>query len=274
MTSRVTIEGGITVAYEEAGSGDAVVLLHGSGPGVSAQANWARTLTAVAALGYRVIAPDMIGFGASDRPEGYVYSSENWAASIAALIEALDLGSVHLVGNSMGGRIGLTLAARRPDLVRSLTLMGVLSPSVPRSQALTSLRSFAPSYESMRATLRDTFVVDPEVVSDELVQKRFEAASRPGEAEHYRAMFSTPEANLLPLSEDDLRGVDKPALVIHGREDRVVPVENGYSLAMLLPHVTAVIVSACGHWVQVEQADTFETQLRIFLERLHAAPAH
>lgn len=257
--------GGVSIAYEEAGAGEPVVLLHGSGPGVSARANWGRTLEAVAAMGYRAIAPDFVGFGDSDRPEGHVYSSESWAASIADFIAALGLGPVHLVGNSMGGRIALTLAARSPELVRSLTLMGVLSPSVPRSQALTDLRSFAPSYESMRTTLRDVFVVDPEVVTEELVQARFEAASRPGEAEHYRAMFSTPEANLLPLTEDQIRAIGVRTLILHGREDRVVPLENGISLATLLPDVTAVLVSSCGHWVQIEQADLFEAQLRLFL---------
>lgn len=265
--------GGVSIAYHEEGSGDPVLLLHGSGPGVSGQANWQRTLTAVAQMGYRAIAPDFVGFGESERPEGYVYTSQKWADSTADLIDALGLGPVHLVGNSMGGRIALTLAATSPELVRSLTLMGVLSPSVPRSETLTSLRSFAPSYESMRTTLREVFVADPEIVSDELVRARFEAASRPGEAEHYRAMFSTPEANLLPLTEDEIRGIRVPALVVHGREDRVVPVENGYSLAMLLPDVLAVIVSKCGHWVQIEHADLFEAQLKGFLERVEGAPA-
>ncbi|UDY24594.1 alpha/beta fold hydrolase [Nocardioides sp. Kera G14] len=263
--------GGVTISYEEAGTGTPVVLLHGSGPGVSAKANWGRTITAVADMGYRAIAPDFLGFGESDRPEGYTYTSSKWAESVAAFLTALDLGPVHLVGNSMGGRIALTLAARSPELVRSLTLMGVLSPSVPRSEALTNLRGFAPSYDSMRTTLRDVFVVNPDIVSDELVQARFEAASRPGEAEHYRAMFSTPEANLLPLTEDQLREIAAPALVLHGREDKVVPVENGISLGMLLPEVTSVLVSSCGHWVQVEQADLFEAQLKLFLAGVDAS---
>ena len=263
--------GGVSIAYEEAGTGDPVVLLHGSGPGVSARANWDRTLTAVADMGYRAIAPDFVGFGASDRPEGYVYSSENWADSIADLIDALGLGPVHLVGNSMGGRIALTLAAKAPERVRSLTLMGVLSPSVPRAQTLTNLRSFTPSYDAMRTTLREVFVVNPDVVDDDLVRARFEASSRPGEAEHYRAMFSTPEANLVPLTEDDLRAIDVPALIVQGREDRVVPVENGISLGMLLPRAVTVLVSACGHWVQIEHADLFESQLKAFLERYEAA---
>lgn len=260
--------GGESIAYQEAGSGDPVVLLHGSGPGVSARFNWERTLASVAEMGYRTIAPDLLGFGDSDRPESYTYSSLNWAESIVEFIKALDLGPVHLVGNSMGGRIALTLAAKSPDLVRSLTLMGVLSPSVPRSEVLTNLRGFSPSYESMRKTLQEVFVVNPDVVTNELVRLRYEASSRPGEAEHYRAMFSAPEANVLPLTEDELRAIEIPALVIHGREDQVVPVENGYSLATLLPNMRAVIVSQCGHWVQIEHADLFENQLRLFLADL------
>jgi pimeloyl-ACP methyl ester carboxylesterase len=257
--------GGVSIAYEEAGSGEPVVLLHGSGPGVSAQANWSRTLEGLAGKGYRAIAPDIVGFGESDRPEGFVYNARNWAGCIADFLAALDVGPVHLVGNSMGGRIALTLASMAPESLKSLTLMGVMSPAVPRSAVLSQVRAFWPSYEAMRDMLKESFVANPEVVTEELVRARYEASARPGEAEHYREMFATPEANAIPLSEDDIRAIQTRTLILHGREDRVVPVENGYSLARLVPNAVAVIISDCGHWVQMEHPELFEDQLGSFL---------
>lgn len=261
---KVSVEGA-SIAYHEVGAGEPVVLLHGSGPGVSALANWSRTLDAVANLGYRAIAPDVMGFGESDRPQDFRYDAEGWAQSIRGFVSALDLGPVHLVGNSMGGRIALTLAARTPELVRSLTLMGVRAPSSVVAEGLRKVRSYEPSLENMRAMLTESFVVDPSVVTDELVVNRHEASTRPGAHEHYQQMFAFPGANDLPLTEADLRGLAVRTLLVHGREDKVIPVQDTYSLTAMIPDVIAVVISRCGHWVQVEQPDAFESQLGAFL---------
>ncbi|WP_157746624.1 alpha/beta fold hydrolase [Micromonospora inositola] len=261
---KVSVDG-VSINYHDAGTGEPVILLHGSGPGVSAAENWSRTLDVLADRGFRAIAPDVVGFGDSDRPEGFQYDARGWAESIRGFMSALDLGSAHLVGNSMGGRIALTLAGATPHLVRSLTLMGVRAPSVPPAAGLGKVRGYEPSLENMRSLLTDYFVVDPAVVTDEVVTRRYEASTRPGEHEHYRRMFSYPGANDLPLSDDDLRSLAVRTLIVHGREDKVIPVDHTYAMAALIPDVVSVVVSGCGHWVQVEQADMFESQLTAFL---------
>jgi pimeloyl-ACP methyl ester carboxylesterase len=263
---RVSVSG-VSVSYDEAGEGDAVLLLHGSGPGVSAQANWSRTLESVAKLGYRAIAPDIVGFGDSDRPTDFPYGASGWAQNVRGFLYELGIESAHVVGNSMGGRIALTLAARSPQLIRTLTLMGVRAPGTAMAPGLVRARTYTPSLQNMRTLLTESFVVDPSLITDELVERRHEASTRPGAAEHYRHMFADPAANDLPLTPEELRAISVPTLILHGREDAVVPVDNTYRLVELLPDVLAVIASSCGHWVHVEQVDLFEAQLAAFLAR-------
>src|SRR6266511_291831 len=91
--------GGIKTNYLEAGGGAPVVLIHGSGPGVSAYANWRLVIPALAEQ-FRVIAPDMVGFGYSERPSNIEYGVQTWADQVLALMDTLDIQSDHLVCNS------------------------------------------------------------------------------------------------------------------------------------------------------------------------------
>lgn len=270
---RVAVEG-TTVEYHEQGAGEPVVLLHGSGPGVSAMANWSRTLPAVAAMGYRAIAPDIVGFGASDKPANFPYHADGWARSLRDFLGSLGLDRAHLVGNSMGGRIALTAAARWPEMVSSLTVMGVRGPGDgPAYHNVGRVRAYEPSLDNMRRLLTGMFVVDASLVSEDVVRSRHEASTAPGAHEAYQRIFESPEANVLPLTDDDLRALRARTLVVHGREDRVIPVECAHHLTALIPDVTTVVVSGCGHWVQVEKADLFESLLRLFLgQQRRAAP--
>ena len=97
------------------GSGT-VVLLHGSGPGVSAWANWRPTIPALAKV-MRVVAPDILGFGYTEPRPGATYDLETWRAHLLGLLDTLGLEQVSLVGNSFGGAVSLDLAARHPDRV-------------------------------------------------------------------------------------------------------------------------------------------------------------
>lgn len=260
--------GGLDVHYHDEGAGESVILLHGSGPGVSARANWSRTIPAVAAMGYRVIAPDVVGFGESDKPETFEYGADGWAQNLRLFMAEIGVDGAHLVGNSMGGRIALTLAAREPAVVKSLTIMGVRGPETGAEYSnLHKVRAYQPSLENMRELLT-LFVSDPSTLPTALVEDRYAASIAPGAQESYRRMFASGAANLMPLTEDDFRALSVPTLILHGRDDRVIPVDCTYQLMGLIPDVMAVVVSQCGHWVQVDRADVFCEQLRMFLTRV------
>ena len=98
--------GGIQTSYLEAGAGDPVVMLHGSGPGVSAMANWQHNIGALSQR-FRVLAPDIVGFGATKRPDGIVYSLRTWTDHVWSFLDAHHIEKAAIVGNSLGGRVAL-----------------------------------------------------------------------------------------------------------------------------------------------------------------------
>lgn len=179
----------IDTFYLEAGSGDPVVLLHGSGPGVSGWANWQHTIPGLAEH-FRVIAPDTVGYGATSRPGDIVYSLRTWSDHILGLLDVLELDRVSLVGNSLGGRMALDLAERHPERISRMVLMGSPGVGMTVTDGLKALRAYEPSLENMRALLLDYFAVNPSIITDELVRIRYEASLETFDA--YRAMFLDP----------------------------------------------------------------------------------
>ncbi len=249
---------GINTNYHDVGSGSPVVLLHGSGPGVTAWANWRLTMPALA-TSFRVVAPDMVGFGYTERPPGVRYALDTWVAHAIGVFDALALDQVNLVGNSFGGSLALALAIRHPHRVRRLVLMGAAGLSFTLTPGLDAVWGYTPSIENMRGLL-DIFAFNRDLVSDELAKLRYEASIRPGIQEAYSAMFPAPRQrwiDMLSSSEADIAALPHETLVVHGREDEVIPPENSYRLAQLIPRSQLHVFGRCGHWTQIEHAARF-----------------
>src|ERR1700754_2229167 len=116
---------GIDTFFHDAGEGPALLLLHGSGPGVSAWSNW-RAVYPVLAEHYRVIAPDQIGFNKT-QPEGPVeYGRKLWTEHALALMDELGIDRFDIIGNSMGGAIALSMVAARPAAIDRIVAMGTM----------------------------------------------------------------------------------------------------------------------------------------------------
>lgn len=259
---------GTHIAYHDVGAGDPVILLHGSAPGATALQAWSPTLNAVAAMGYRAIAPDIVGFGGSGRPVDFSYDMRGWVASVQGFMSVLGLESAHIVGNSMGGRIALSLACLAPDRTRSLTLVGVRAPGDDAlGTGLSMIREYEPSLANMRRLMREFLVADPACVTDEMIATRYAKSMEPGEHDHYRRMFAHPGANDVAVTADDLRMLQAPTLIVQGVDDRIVPVAHAHRIAGLIPGAVAVTIGGCGHWPQIEKAEIFEGQLAVFLRR-------
>jgi pimeloyl-ACP methyl ester carboxylesterase len=260
--------GGIQTNYLEAGSGDTVLMLHGSGPGVSAQANWQHNVPALAQR-FRVLAPDIVGFGATERPDSIVYSLRGWTAHVWAFLDALGTESARVVGNSLGGRIALQMAADHPDRITKMVLMGTPGVGMTPTEGLAALRAYEPSHDAMRDLLRNYFAVNPAMITDDLVKIRYEASIADGAYEAYRAMFFDPRhaGSALGITEDEVRAIATPILLIHGREDKVVPLQVSVTMVGLLPNADLHVFSACGHWTQIERADEFSAVVCDYLAR-------
>jgi 2-hydroxymuconate-semialdehyde hydrolase len=259
--------GGIETNFHVVGTGAPVVFIHGSGPGVSAWANWRLNLQGIAAQGLRCLAPDMLGFGYTGAPEGLQFSRDTWVDHFAAFVDSQTFGKISVVGNSFGGAIALAYAIRYPERVDRLVLMGSVGLDFPITAELDSIWGHVATVENMRAALK-IFAYDPSLVNDGLAELRHRAAIRPGVMEAFSAMFPEPRQEALRAlasAEAEVASLQAPVLVIHGQDDRVIPVEVSRRLFSLLPNAELHLFRNCGHWTQIEKAERFNALVGAFV---------
>lgn len=259
--------GGYRTHYHEAGSGETLVFIHGSGPGVTAWANW-RLAIPVFARNFHVLAPDVLGFGYSDHPAGMTYGKDAWVAHLIAFLDAKGVRKCHIVGNSMGGGLAIALAVRRPDLVDRLVLMGSSGLSFPITPGLEAVWGYEPGREAMRTLIAEYFAYDRSIATDNLVELRYAASIQPGFQESYSRMFPAPRQNGvdgLATRVEDIERIAAPTLLVHGREDKVVPPAVSYQLFDLIPNAQLHVFGHCGHWTQIERMHEFNALVEAFL---------
>ncbi|MDU9391343.1 alpha/beta fold hydrolase [Pseudomonas sp. zfem002] len=258
--------GGISTNYHDRGEGFATLFIHGSGPGVTAWANWRLVLPELATQ-MRVIAPDIVGFGYTERPAGITYGREVWVKHLVDFLDALGLEQVNLVGNSFGGALALAMAVEHPQRVKRLVLMGSVGVDFALTPGLDAVWGYQPSIANMKALL-EVFAFNHDLVNDDLARMRYEASIRPGFQEAFAAMFPEPRQNgidRLAIPAGQLATLKHPTLILHGQEDQVIPVENSHKLFAQLENAELHVFRKCGHWVQIEHAQRFAALLKDFL---------
>ena len=263
---------GIRTNVHDVGSGHPVLLIHGSGPGVSAWANWRLVMPELAQQA-RVIAPDMVGFGFTDRPEGQPYNMDAWVAQAVGVLDALGIEKTDLVGNSFGGALALALTIRHPERVRRLVLMGSVGVPFQITKGLDDVWGYEPSFENMRRIM-DVFAYDRNLVNDELARLRYEASIRPGFQESFSAMFPAPRqrwVDAMCSAEADIRALPHQVLIVHGRDDQVIPLSTSLTLSQWIARSQLHVFGQCGHWTQIEHSARFARLVRDFLAE--AGPA-
>jgi len=259
---------GAATHYHEAGSGETVVLVHGSGPGVTAWANW-RTTIPLLAQSFHVLAPDLLGFGYSARPADARYNKDVWVDHLIAFLRAKNVTRCHFVGNSLGGALTLALAVREPHRVGRMVLMGAAGVPFPVTPGLAAVWGYEPGLDAMRELIGTYFAYDAKLATDDLVRLRYEASCQPGFQESYRQMFPAPhQRHLDALATDDraIAGITAPTLLVHGREDKVVPFAVSLHLFDILPNAELYAFGKCGHWTMIERAREFNVLVQQFLQ--------
>lgn len=257
---------GLETNYLEAGEGFPVIFVHGSGPGVTAYANW-RFALPVMAEPFRALAPDIAGFGFTERKTGARYTMEFWLAHILGFLDALKIEKAHFVGNSFGGALTLALASRHPERVERLVLMGACATEFPLTEGLDIAWGYEPSLENMRQ-LMGWFAYNKALITEDLIQSRYEASIRPGFHETYAQMFPAPRQRYiasLATADDEARRLPHQVLLIHGRDDRIIPVEASIKLSRLIERSELHVFGQCGHWTQIEKKDRFNRLVCDFL---------
>jgi 2-hydroxymuconate-semialdehyde hydrolase len=265
------VAAGIRTNYHDVGEGFPLLMIHGSGPGVSAWANWRLVMPELAARS-RVIAPDMVGFGFTDRPAGQQYNMDVWVDQAVGLLDALGIERADLVGNSFGGALALALTIRHPQRVRRLVLMGSVGVPFEITPGLDAVWGYQPSFESMRGIM-DYFAWDRSLVNDELAQLRYEASIRPGFQESFAAMFPAPRqrwVDAMTSKEADIRAIPHETLVVHGRDDKVIPLLTSLTLADWISRSQLHVYGRCGHWTQIEHSARFARLVSDFLAEAQA----
>lgn len=260
------------VHFVEAGTGPAIVLLHGSGPGATGSTNFGPNIGPLAER-FRVLAIDMPGWGESD-PQ----TNETGRDHVAVLIELLDtlgIDQAALVGNSMGAMTAITTAVRHPERVSHLITMGAPAPAAllfspgngPSEGMGVLLQAYRDPAPHAMKRLVEVMVYDQSFATDELAEARSKAAN--GHPEHlagWNEQFSGPPSPppYFALGAA-IRTISAPTLLIHGRDDRVVHYENTLHLLAQIPDSRAVLLNRCGHWAQIEHATEFNRLVGAFV---------
>jgi 3-oxoadipate enol-lactonase len=252
----------VRLYVEEHGDGEPLLLIEGLG-----QSTWAwREQIPAFARRFRVIAYDTRGTGRSPVPVE-PYSIPDLAEDA---VEILGGRAAHVVALSMGGYVALTLVLARPELVRSLVLVGTGAGGparVPRPDYVREAFAAAqglPLEEYGRVTMPYTFAAGWPAANpgrfEEILRARLEHPTSYETIDvHMRACYRYYDEGA------EVERVDAPALVIHGNEDLIVPVENGRMLAARLPNARYVELPGRGHNVPLEDPETFNRLVLEFL---------
>jgi len=264
---KALIVDGSSTNYHDTGDGPPLLLVHGSGPGVTAWANWRLNMPELAKE-FRVIAPDMFGFGYSDS-KGRIEDKQVWVDQLAGFLDVLGLDKVSMVGNSFGGGVTLAFMIAHPDRVERAVLMGPAGLNFPLTPALQEVWGYQPSREAMAEMLK-YLAWDHSRLTDDLIESRYEASIRPGAHEPYQATFGGDDRQhniaMLASCEDDIAKLDHETLILHGMADQVIPVDTAVRLATLMPRSDLHLFAECGHWVQIERMASFNRMVAEFFK--------
>ncbi|MDH1477036.1 alpha/beta fold hydrolase [Comamonas thiooxydans] len=260
------------IHVNDAGSGPAIIMLHGGGPGASGWSNYYRNIEVLVNAGYRVLLIDSPGFNKSaeiltDIPRPLIN-----ARASKGVMDALGIDQAHFVGNSMGGASAMSFSLEFPERMGRLVLMGpgAQGPSIFQPQLSEGvkrmMRLYAePNHENFNAML-EVFVYAPQAITEELRQGRWNNIQ--SNLTHLKNFVES--SRLCPHSKWDLTArfpeIAHKTLITWGRDDRFVPIDHGLRMVNTFQDSRLHIFAKCGHWAQWEHAEEFNQLLIAFLK--------
>jgi len=262
----VALGDGRRMHYHEAGSGPAVVFLHGSGPGGSGYSNFQGNYPHFAAHGLRAIAPDSLGFGYSDKPVDVDYTLDLHVEAYRRFLDALGIERASLVGNSHGGAVAIAFALKYPDRVAKLVLMApggleetAVYMEMPGIKAMIKsvFGKEGPSREGMRSIF-ELQLYDRTLITDQIIEERWHIAK-----DQPKHVMST--QRVINLSSR-LKELTCPVFGLWGMNDQFCPPSGARTLAEQCATSRVLLLNKCGHWVMVEHRDLFNRWCVDFLK--------
>lgn len=277
--SRFAEVDGVRVHYQEAGPADApaMILIHGF---ASSNLVWSKVLLELAESGFRVIAPDLPGYGYSAKPRELDYTISSQARIIVGLLAQLEIERAAIVGSSYGGAVAATIALDRPELVEKLVLVGAVTNNAPTRYLLMRLFGspiigdlISPLLLGSRRLLRKrmTRVYDRHswVLDERRVNARYLSLNTRGT---HRAIIRTVRRWDADRISRDAHLVNVPTLVLWGDSDRDVPLENGEELQEKIPNSRLIVFRECGHLPHEEYPEAFTKVVTEFLKDASRVP--
>lgn len=262
--------------YHEAGTGPPLLMLHGSGPGVTGWRNFGGNLPRFAEH-FRCLVFEFPGFGVSDPTDEHPMV----AAPAAAIrfLDELGLDQVDVIGNSMGGIVAAQMAINHPERIRRMVTIGgvgrnLFSPGPGEGIKLLMDFTEEPTREKLVQWLR-SMVYDLAMVTEELIEQRWEQATDPATLASARRMYGrqamaaaqTASSSDTPPYWAMLHKIRARTLLTWGRDDRVSPLDMSIVPMRTIPDVELHVFPDCGHWVMIEQQAAFESAVLAFLTR-------
>ena len=262
----VRLPSGHRIHYLDQGKGPTVVFLHGSGSGACGHSNFKGNYPHLVENGYRCVIPDLIGYGYSDKPDDIEYPLELFVETVKQTLDAIGVERFMVIGNSLGGAIALGLALKYPQYVKKLVLMapgGVEDqPEYFKMPGMAMMKEVFMSPEPvtparMKEFFVKAFVVNPDVVDDQLVNERH-ALMQTQNPQVVKTMKVANKTARLPE-------ITCPALGFWGMNEQMMPETGILKLAKGMPHLRMILVPQCGHWVMIEHRDLFNRMTLDFL---------
>ncbi|MCV7342895.1 alpha/beta fold hydrolase [Mycolicibacterium rhodesiae] len=264
---RTLVVDGLATHFLEAGEGEPVVLLHGGEFGVSAEIGWEKLIPELARH-YRVVAPDMLGFGESAKVVDFTDGRGMRIRHIARFCALLGIDSAHFVGNSMGAiNLLVDMTSEFPVLpVRSaVAICG--GGEIQKNRHTTALYDYDATFEAMRAIVEALFFDAAYPADEDYVRRRYESSVTPGAWESLAAArFRRPglDAPPTPSSKRAYERIDVPVLVVEGAGDKLLPSGWAAEIAEQITAGRSAVIEDAGHCPQIEQPEALAELLLDF----------
>ena len=260
---------GLVTGYLDAGNGEPVVLLHGGEFGVNARIGWEHTIEALAQR-YRVLAPDMLGFGESAKVVDFTDGRGMRIRHLARFCEVMGIDSAHFVGNSMGAINILVDATSEVPVLPVRSIVAICGGGeILRNEHVNALYDYDATLEGMRRIVAALFHDVSYPADENYVRRRYDSSIAPGAWESLAAArFRRPglEPPTTPSSSRAYERITVPALVVEGGADKLLPEGWAAEIAGQIKHGCSAVIDGAGHCPQIEQPDRVNALLLDFFE--------
>jgi 2-hydroxymuconate-semialdehyde hydrolase len=247
------------VHYFEGGSGLPILMLHGVGPGTAIMGNFQPVLEPLAAR-FHIFAMDLIGFGNSDRKKTAPYfDADLWLHQALALIDKMPAGPIGIAGHSFGGALAMKLASRSDRIIKVMTSSSIGAP-YRLNDALDGFWTIPADRAALRKSM-ERMVDSPAVLTDAMIEGRWDLLAQPGYSEFFAEMFTPPRQRFIDagvLTDEEIAGLKVDLLMLHGRNDQGCPAEQTtLKVAERIPTADVVLLGRCGHNLPRERSAAY-----------------